>query len=165
MSDNTSADRRKSEHLASLLEKAKDHVMTPAEIEAQRKSWVCGEMLLRYPTMTYDEAAARYDAAVAPTPSSNLEGLSEATARRFLKLLDVYAPDVFTLEMAATVAGAAHHADDVMKAAVEEYLLTHAAEGDDQRLGRHSAIRGLMVRLNRYPEFCAALATAAEGKP
>ena len=65
------------------------------------------------------------------------------------------------MRVLSCTAGAAHHADDVMKAAVEEYLLIHAAEGEDQRLGRHSAIRGLMVRLNRYPDFCAALATFA----
>lgn len=67
----TPADRRKNTHLAHLLEKAKNHVMTPAEIDAQRKSWVCGEMLLQYPTMTYEDASARYDAATANTPSSS----------------------------------------------------------------------------------------------
>lgn len=49
----------------------------------------------------------------------------------------------------------------VIGAALEEYLLTHVAEDDDQRLGRHSAIRGMMVRLGLYAEFCAALASAA----
>lgn len=71
----TPADRRKHEKLAELLIKAKDHVMSPAEIDAQRKSWVCGEMLLQYPTMTYDDAAARYDAIVgAPTPVGHVAG-------------------------------------------------------------------------------------------
>lgn len=65
----TPADRRKTAHLAQLLEKAKNHVMTPSEIDAQRKSWVCGEMLLQYPTMTYEDASSRYDAAIANTPS------------------------------------------------------------------------------------------------
>lgn len=64
----TPADRRKREKLNELLAKAKDHVMSPAEIEAQRKSWVCGEMLLQYPAMTYDAAAALYDHARTPLP-------------------------------------------------------------------------------------------------
>lgn len=68
--DKTPASRRKNEKLAALLIKAKDHVMSPAEIDAQRKSWVCGEMLLQYPTMTYDEASALYDAATASATSS-----------------------------------------------------------------------------------------------
>lgn len=57
------AERRKMATLAEMLEKAKDHVMSPADIAVQRKSWVCGEMLLRYPSMTYDEASALYDRA------------------------------------------------------------------------------------------------------
>jgi hypothetical protein len=47
--------------------------------------------------------------------------------------------------------------EHVICAAVEEYHLVHVAEGEDQRLGRHSAIRGMMVRLGLYPEFCSAL--------
>lgn len=57
----TPAERRKRDHLADLIEKARHHVMTPSEIAAQRKSWVCGEMMLQYPTMTYNDASARYD--------------------------------------------------------------------------------------------------------
>lgn len=101
-----------------------------------------------------------------PAPVTHLMGLSEATAGRVLKLLDVYAPDVFNLEMAATIASAARPAhDNLIRAAVEEYLLLHAAEGEDQRLGRHSAIRGLMVRLRIYTEFCAALNEAPSPQP
>lgn len=53
----------------------------------------------------------------------------------------------------------------VVGAAVEEYLLIHAVEGDAERLGRHSAIRGLMVRLGKYSEFCTALNAAAPISP
>ena len=67
----TPAERRKHEKLAELLAKAKDHVMSPAEIEAQRKSWVCGQMMLRYQTMTYDEASAFYDRAASTLPPSS----------------------------------------------------------------------------------------------
>ncbi|MBW9090865.1 hypothetical protein JNB91_23925 [Rhizobium wenxiniae] len=53
----------------------------------------------------------------------------------------------------------------MMGAAVEEYLLIHAAEGDAERLGRRSAIRGLMVRLGKYHELCAALNVASPMSP
>lgn len=62
--------------------------------------------------------AARNDAfAIVQEAIDNLPksvGLSEATARRVLKLLDVYVPNVFSLEMAATVASSAlsHSEDD-----------------------------------------------------
>jgi len=47
--------------LDALLAKAKDHVMTPDEIRAQRKSWVIGEMMLEHPEMTREEAERIYD--------------------------------------------------------------------------------------------------------
>jgi hypothetical protein len=40
------------EELDRLLEKAKQHIMTPEEIKEQRYSWVRGEMLLEHPEMT-----------------------------------------------------------------------------------------------------------------
>lgn len=77
----TPAERRKRNRLAELLDKAKDHVMTPEEIAAQRKSWVCGEMLLQYPTMTYDEASDRYDAITAsPAPAPQVTGATYSQA-------------------------------------------------------------------------------------
>ncbi len=81
------AQRRKHAKLAALLEKAKDHVMSPAEIEAQRKSWVCGEMLLQFPAMTYDDAAQHYDAAVKALPAvDQLEAEASARLNRILRL-------------------------------------------------------------------------------
>lgn len=35
--------------LITLLELAKSHTMTPAEIKAQRRSWVIGQMMLSNP--------------------------------------------------------------------------------------------------------------------
>lgn len=87
----TPAERSKQNRLAELLEKAKDHVMTPEEIAAQRKSWVCGEMLLQYPTMTYDEASERYDAiteAQAPAPQVMPPADYEEKLSSFLDALD-----------------------------------------------------------------------------
>lgn len=44
-----------------LLEAARNHVMTPDEIRAQRKSWVIGEMMLEHPDMTREQAEAIYN--------------------------------------------------------------------------------------------------------
>jgi hypothetical protein len=46
--------------LAALLEAAKNHVMTKAERDAQRKSWVIGEAMLEHPEMTREEAERLY---------------------------------------------------------------------------------------------------------
>jgi hypothetical protein len=45
--------------LLALLEKAKSHVMTKAEKDAQRKSWVVGEFMLSHPEVTREYAEAR----------------------------------------------------------------------------------------------------------
>ncbi|MBW9090870.1 hypothetical protein JNB91_23950 [Rhizobium wenxiniae] len=66
---------------------------------------------------------------------------------------------------AAREALAASPEEQMMDVAVEEYLLIHAAEGDAERLGRRSAIRGLMVRLGKYHELCAALNAASPMSP
>lgn len=49
--------------LDALLERARGHVMTPAERESQRKSWVIGELMLDDETMTREEAERLYDQA------------------------------------------------------------------------------------------------------
>lgn len=41
-----------SPELLALLERAKGYKMTPAEIDAQRKSWVKGEMMIEHEEMT-----------------------------------------------------------------------------------------------------------------
>lgn len=46
--------------LLALLEKAKNHVMTKAEKDAQRKSWVVGEFMLSHPDATREYAEAIY---------------------------------------------------------------------------------------------------------
>lgn len=58
--------------LAALLERAKNHVMTPAEIAAQRRSWVRGELMLADDSLTAAEADRRITAALVSM------GLSEA---------------------------------------------------------------------------------------
>ena len=47
--------------LAQLLERARSHVMTREEREAQRKSWVIGELMLERPKMTREEAERLYE--------------------------------------------------------------------------------------------------------
>ena len=49
------------QELEELLAKAKLHKMTPAEIHAQRRSWVIGNIMLSNPEMTREEANAIYD--------------------------------------------------------------------------------------------------------
>ncbi|MCD1645293.1 hypothetical protein [Aurantimonas coralicida] len=48
-------------------------------------------------------------------------------------------------------------AADIVAAGVKEYDLRAALEREDERAGRHNAVRGLMVRLGVYPEFCEAV--------
>lgn len=50
--------------LAELLERAKAYVMTDEEVAAQRKSWVKGEMMLKYPDMTEEQFEELYSGAV-----------------------------------------------------------------------------------------------------
>lgn len=49
-----------SEELKALLEKAKAHVMTKEEKEAQRKSWVIGNFMLDHPDVTREYAENIY---------------------------------------------------------------------------------------------------------
>lgn len=46
---------------------------------------------------------------------------------------------------------------DALRAAGREYILEHVMETDWHRQGRHSAIRGMMVRMGLYAELEAAI--------
>jgi hypothetical protein len=46
--------------LLALLAKAKDYVMTKAEKDTQRKSWVIGEFMLEHPEATREYAESVY---------------------------------------------------------------------------------------------------------
>jgi len=46
--------------LLELLAKARDHVMTAEEKEAQRMSWVIGELMLSDSSLTREKAIERY---------------------------------------------------------------------------------------------------------
>lgn len=46
--------------LERLFKEAANHKMTKAEVAAQRKSWVIGEMMLEHPDMTRERAEAIY---------------------------------------------------------------------------------------------------------
>lgn len=50
--------------LSALLEAARNHVMTPQEKAAQRRSWCVGEMMLEHPEMTRERANALHDEAL-----------------------------------------------------------------------------------------------------
>ena len=47
--------------LDALLELARNHVMTPAERNAQRRSWVKGEFMIEHPDMPEAEVDALLD--------------------------------------------------------------------------------------------------------
>ena len=49
-----------SPELTRLLHLARNHNMSPEEQEAQRQSWVIGEMMLEHPEMTRERALALY---------------------------------------------------------------------------------------------------------
>jgi hypothetical protein len=51
----------------------------------------------------------------------------------------------------------------LVEALVAEYFLDHPLENTDERIGRHSAVRGVAVRAGVYSEFDSALA-AWEGR-
>lgn len=48
-------------------------------------------------------------------------------------------------------------AAEIIAAGVKEYGLHDPLEREDERASRHNAVRGLMVRLGVYPQFCQAL--------
>lgn len=49
--------------LETLLALAKTHTMSPEEREAQRRSWVVGELMLEHPEMRRKRAEQLYDEA------------------------------------------------------------------------------------------------------
>lgn len=55
--------------LEALLEKARHHVMSPAEIHAQKRSFVIGQMGLSRPDMTREQIVALVDQTLGPPPS------------------------------------------------------------------------------------------------
>lgn len=54
--------------LTDLLRKAAKHKMTRAEIEAQRRSRVIGELMLEHPDWTREHAEALYDRVTGESP-------------------------------------------------------------------------------------------------
>lgn len=64
-----------SPELLALIERAKDHKMTPEEIDAQRRSWVRGQMGLR---LTPEQIDAALDAVLGPPLSAQLAAAREA---------------------------------------------------------------------------------------
>lgn len=66
----TRTEPRTDPELLVLIEKARHHVMTPEEVEAQRISWVIGQMGMTHPEWTREETEARVREALRmpPTP-------------------------------------------------------------------------------------------------
>jgi len=67
-----------SQDLLALIERAKGRKMTPEEIDAQRRSWVRGQMGLTDPTRTPEQIDAALDAVLGPPLSAQLAAAREA---------------------------------------------------------------------------------------
>lgn len=64
-------------------------------------------------------------------------------------------------EVAALIAEARREERERMLCVLgEEYILKHASEGPDERLGRASAVRGVAVRMGLYADLDRAIAAA-----
>jgi hypothetical protein len=61
---------RANPELEALIEKARNHVMSPAEILAQKRSWVIGQMGLSRPDMSREEIEELVDRSLGPAPST-----------------------------------------------------------------------------------------------
>ncbi len=67
MSNGLPTSIKASPELLAALERARGHVMSPAERHAQRRSWVIGQMGLSHPDMSRAEIEALVDRAVGPS--------------------------------------------------------------------------------------------------
>jgi hypothetical protein len=65
----TSTEPRTDPELLALIEKARNHVMTPEEFEAQRVSWIIGQMGLTHQEWTREETEARVREALRLQPA------------------------------------------------------------------------------------------------
>ncbi|MGR7993901.1 hypothetical protein [Xanthobacter sp. ZOL 2024] len=86
--------------LLQVLQRLKDHEMTPEEIDAQRRSWVRGEMMIDHPEMTLEEADAVVRKVAGP-PLSEILSTARAEARRealeeAVKIFDKQRPEWVT---------------------------------------------------------------------
>lgn len=72
--------------------------------------------------------------------------------------------DALDAHVAAEVAKArAEDAAKLLAAAGQEYLLDHVMETESERMGRRSAVRGMMVRMGLYVELEGAIDAAQIG--
>lgn len=64
--------------LEELLRRVKGYVMTPAERDAQARSWVRGNVGLSRPDLTTEEMDKAIDAAIGPSPYARIAELERA---------------------------------------------------------------------------------------
>lgn len=120
--------------LLALLEKARNHVMTPEEIEAQRVSWVIGQMGLTHPEWTREEAEARVREALRlPSAGAPTRADLESEVARLREWCSAAADDLAGL-LAAMKAGVGSRFDDLFRRTAEDFaetsdFLRAAAEG------------------------------------
>jgi len=88
--------------LLALIERAKNHKMTPEEVDAQRRSWVRGQMGLRHTTEQIDAAL---NAVLGPPLSAQLAAAREAGKREGMEEAAKIADDFFDRTCGDLIAG------------------------------------------------------------
>lgn len=89
-------------------------------------------------------------------PDGPRDGISYRQAPEFLEALKE------TADAAPRAQPPIRGRDAVLQAALEEFHLQHPTETSRDRSGRRAAIRGMMVRLDLYEDFTAALRDSLE---
>lgn len=78
-------------------------------------------------------------------------------------ILAMITPDAMAALEAVKAEARREAEKEILCAAGDEYILDHPSEGPEERMGRHSAVRGMMVRLGLYHKLEAAIDAAMEG--
>lgn len=122
----TLTEPRTDPELLALIQKAKAHVMTPEEFEAQRISWVIGQMGMTHPEWTREETEARVREALRLPPAGTpTRAELEAEVARLREWCSAAADDLAGL-LAAMKAGVGGRFDDIFRSTAEELAETSA---------------------------------------
>ena len=99
-------------------------------------------------------------------PTETLETLARSNFQKHSEDIDrLIAAQAEIARLTADLAtaredGMREAANSALQAAGQEYVLVHTSENEDARMGRHSAVRGMMVRMGIYAELEDAIDAA-----
>lgn len=99
-------------------------------------------------------------------PTETLETLARSNFQKHSEDIDrLIAAQAEIARLTAALAtaredGMRDAANSALQAAGQEYVLVHTSENEDARMGRHSAVRGMMVRMGIYAELEDAIEAA-----